>query len=82
MKTKPQLIDPVCHINVSAQQNALTTLWAGRTVYFCSAACKAQFMLNPTQYFETVEPKRMGFWQKYLQRLNKATGGKPPSCCS
>ena len=81
MKTQQNFIDPVCQMTVSAQKDTPTTRWEGETVYFCSDSCKSKFMLKPKNFFKAAEPRRMGFWQKYLNRLNKATGGKPPSCC-
>ena len=38
-------------------------------------------MADPDKYLDRKEPKKKGFWGRYLDRLNKATGGKPPSCC-
>ena len=34
-----------------------------------------------TKYSEVNLPKRKGWWKRYLERLNKSTGGKPPDCC-
>ena len=35
----------------------------------------------PEKYLKSGPTKRKGIWGRYLERLNKATGGKPPSCC-
>jgi Cu+-exporting ATPase len=35
--------DPVCGINVDEKQAAGTAVHEGRTYYFCSAGCKANF---------------------------------------
>jgi len=35
---------------------------------------------NPDTYLGTEAPKKKGVWGRYLDRLNKATGGKPPCC--
>jgi YHS domain-containing protein len=35
--------DPVCGMNVDEKKAAGTTVYKGKTYYFCSAHCKAQF---------------------------------------
>lgn len=49
----PKLLDPVCGMVVSAKStHALKH--NGKTVYFCSAGCKAKYSNNPDQYFVSV----------------------------
>lgn len=70
-------IDPVCGMAVEPENAAGSTCYNGIHLYFCAQACQQAFEAAPQKY---VQSKRKGFWQRYLDRLNKATGGKPPSC--
>ena len=42
--------DPVCGMNVDEKKATATVSHAGRTCYFCSAACKATFEKTPERY--------------------------------
>ncbi len=42
--------DPVCGMNVDEKKAAATSSYAGRTYYFCSPMCKAEFDKNPSKY--------------------------------
>ncbi len=74
---KHQFIDPVCHMVVDPAKAPAKYCYNGVEIYFCAQACKAAFEANPNKY--TVKKKK-GFWRRYLDRLNKATGGQPPAC--
>lgn len=75
-------IDPVCFMKVTPGKNDFTFTYKMRTYYFCAESCRKAFVANPDKYLESKTSKRKGWWTRYLQRLNKATGGKPPECCS
>jgi YHS domain-containing protein len=81
MKTQAERTDPVCGVKVGLVDDGIFAKMDGSTYYFCAQACKDQFLADPRKYLKTHKPKRKGFWQRYLDRLNKTTGGKPPSCC-
>ena len=81
MKANSVHVDPVCNMTVSTTADGLSAQYKGSTYYFCAGACKDRFITNPQKYIKGQKPKRKGFWQRYLDRLNKSTGGKPPSCC-
>jgi YHS domain-containing protein len=72
-----QVVDPVCGMTVNADTAAAKTSHNGVQFYFCAQGCKQAFEANPKKY---AVKKRKGFWQRYLDRLNKATGGEPPAC--
>ncbi len=74
----PQYIDPVCGMVVDPVDEDLRLQHGEQVFYFCTAQCKARFQSAPGQF---IPEKPKGFWRRYLERLNKATGGKPPSCC-
>jgi YHS domain-containing protein len=75
------LIDPVCLMKVAPAKKNLMFIHQMRTYYFCAESCRKAFEANPEKYLESKSPKRKGWWGRYLERLNKATGGKPPRCC-
>ena len=73
-------IDPVCMMEVDSGRQNLMFTYRMRTYYFCAEACCKAFKANPEKYLKLKTPKRKGLWGRYLERLNKATGGKAPQC--
>ena len=82
-KKKGAQIDPVCKMAVDVADLDLSADYHGRKYYFCAEACRQKFERNPECW---VDPKRAagskkkGLWGRYLDRLNKATGGKEIKC--
>jgi YHS domain-containing protein len=74
---KNAFIDPVCGMSVNPASAAAKTSHNGVEIYFCAKGCKRSFEANPGKF----ATQKKGFWRRYLDRLNKATGGQPPSCC-
>jgi len=74
-------IDPVCKMTVDPQHNRIFSVYKKNRFYFCADACRKAFVENPAKYLEDKPAKPPGIWQRYLTRLNKATGGKTPACC-
>ena len=78
-QTQPTtIIDPVCGMSVDPATAAAKTCHNGVEVYFCAQGCKQAFETHPQKY--TGAKKKKGLWKRYLDRLNKATGGQPPAC--
>ena len=73
-------IDPVCWMKVTPERKDFVFNYKMRSYYFCSEACCKVFGANPDKYLELQAPKRKGWWKRYLERLNKTTGGKPLQC--
>ena len=73
-------IDPVCLMMITAGKKDLRHTYKMRTYHFCAESCRKAFELNPDKHLEQKSPKRKGWWGRYLDRLNKATGGEPPKC--
>lgn len=71
-------VDPVCGMNVDPTGAIAKTCYNGIELYFCSKGCHRKFETAPQDYVTT---RRKGFWRRYLERLNKSTGGRPPTCC-
>ncbi|MFZ0611896.1 MAG: YHS domain-containing protein [Desulfobacterales bacterium] len=74
-------IDPVCGMKVDPQTSRIFSTYKKNDFYFCADACRKAFAENPAKYLDDKPEKPKGIWQRYLARLNKATGGKPPACC-
>ncbi len=48
----PLAHDPVCHMQVTTQQNLFTSQHAGKTYYFCASGCLKKFEENPRNYVQ------------------------------
>ncbi|MGA6924659.1 MAG: YHS domain-containing protein [Desulfosarcina sp.] len=78
-QTQPDtFVDPVCGMSVEPAMAAAKTFHNGVEIYFCAQGCKKAFDAHPQKY--TGSRKKKGLWKRYLDRLNKATGGQPPAC--
>jgi YHS domain-containing protein len=42
--------DPVCGMQVDKEKAAGTSMYQGKTYYFCSPGCRDKFEKNPQQY--------------------------------
>jgi YHS domain-containing protein len=42
-------VDPVCSMSVE-RDRAVSGEWQGRTLYFCSRGCRAEFMSDPVRF--------------------------------
>jgi YHS domain-containing protein len=69
--------DPVCGMTVNPQMTDIAATIEGHAYYFCAEGCRKAFVKNPKKY---LEPKKKGLWGRYLQRLEKATGGQTMKC--
>lgn len=72
-----KMIDPVCGMEVEPSTAAAETCHEGVKVFFCAEGCRDAFVANPERF---MHPKRKGVWQRFLARMEKATGGKPMKC--
>jgi YHS domain-containing protein len=77
---KNLFIDPVCGMKVEPTRTYLLVNYEGCTYYFCAEGCRKAFEANPKKYLKGKHPKRKGWWGRYLERLEKATGGKSMEC--
>lgn len=73
-------VDPVCHMAVTKSSNVPPFVFQSETYHFCADPCRKAFMADPEKFMKSKPTKRKGLWGRYLDRLNKATGGKPPCC--
>jgi YHS domain-containing protein len=73
-------LDPVCGMTVNQRLTDIVTTIQGQTYYFCAEGCRKAFEADPQKYLSPALPKKKGFWGRYLDRLEKATGGKSMNC--
>ncbi len=45
--TEEKVTDPVCGMRFKRSKAAATSSYGGRTIYFCTDACRRQFEENP-----------------------------------
>lgn len=76
-KRHQSLCDPVCGMSVNPATASAKSCYNSVQVYFCSPDCKHKFDENPEKYGSK---RKKGLWQRYLDRLGKATGNQPPAC--
>lgn len=50
--------DPVCGMDVDEQKAAATSVYQGKTYYFCAVGCKREFDRNPEKYAKAQAEKR------------------------
>ena len=74
-------IDPVCLMRVDPHKDHPRFTYRMRTYHFCADSCLRAFENDPERYLEPQQVRKKKLWRRYLDRLNKITGGKPPSCC-
>ncbi len=74
------VVDPVCGMSVNPKTTEIVATIEGQTYYFCAEGCRKTFVKTPEKYLEPCPEKRKGLWGRYMQRLEKATGGKAMKC--
>ncbi len=74
------VVDPVCGMGVIMAKTPFVSHYQGSGYYFCAEACQKTFEKDPNKYLDCHTTRRKGIWARYLDRLNKATGGKSMSC--
>jgi len=77
---KHLFLDPVCFMEVAPDKRDFTFTYKMRTYYFCAESCRKAFEKNPEKYFGSKTSKPKGWWGRYLERLNRITGGKSQKC--
>ncbi|MGB5746261.1 MAG: YHS domain-containing protein [Desulfobacterales bacterium] len=79
-KTKNTVVDPVCGMAVVSGIKDIITTIDGDTYYFCAEGCRQSFEKNPKKFLNPKSAKKKGIWGRYLERLNKANGGRAMKC--
>jgi YHS domain-containing protein len=79
-KTKNTFVDPVCGMAVVTGIKEIITTIDGETYYFCAEGCRQSFEKNPNKFLNSKPAKKKGIWGRYLERLDKANGGRAMKC--
>ncbi len=69
--------DPVCGRKVDPHASGFAAFYDQRDFYFCSQGCLDHFHQDGKRY---ARKGLRGLWSRYLDRVQKATDGKPPCC--
>ncbi len=77
---KKSVIDPVCGMTVVPGVKTVIASINGETYYFCAEGCRQAFEENPKKFLNPRPAKKKGVWGRYLERLEKASGGKAMKC--
>lgn len=72
--------DLVCGMTVASEDDRHTAVFEDKTYYFCDAACREKFEKSPNKYLNQSSFFLKRWWDNYLRRLNKVTGGKSQCC--
>jgi len=82
-KNKLTAIDPVCGLEVDPVKTKILEAVRGHTYHFCTEKCRDEFKKDPLRYRDilNITKKSKGWWGRYLDRVQKATNGRPPKCC-
>ena len=79
-RKKDSVIDPVCGMDVLPGKTEIKATVHGDTYYFCAEGCRKLFVDNPQKFLSCKPVKKKGWWGRYIERLEKATGGKSMDC--
>jgi Cu+-exporting ATPase len=77
---KETVIDPVCGMSVLLDTTEISATVEGEIYYFCAESCRKSFVQNPGKFLNPKPEKKKGWWCRYTERLEKATGGKSIKC--
>jgi len=80
VKNKKTVIDPVCGMDVMPTEAEIKATFGGETYYFCAEGCRKSFVDDPEKFLNPKPDKKKGWWCRYTERLEKATGGKSIKC--
>ena len=73
------VMDPVCGMSVDSANTNVTYIFNEQTFHFCAESCRLAFEKCPRRYLDP-KPAKKGIWGRYMDRLQKATGGKAMKC--
>jgi YHS domain-containing protein len=78
--SKKNRTDPVCGLKVDPDRSGFSTVYKKHSYYFCSQGCFDRFMQDRGRFGQTAPRGLKGIWSRYIDRVQKATDGKPPCC--
>jgi len=72
--------DPVCGKRITPMSSDIAAVHERHLFYFCSQHCRSAFLETPADFVATGPASKKSWWGRYLKRVEKTTGGKPPCC--
>ncbi len=73
-------IDPVCAMEVSADNADIQSTYQSQTYYFCAQGCKESFDSAPEKYLAATPEKKKGWWGRHVERLKKVHCDRSMEC--
>lgn len=80
LKKGKKIVDPVCGMTVVPGVKDIIANIDGEIYYFCAEDCRRSFERNPQKFLDPKPAKKKGLWCRYLERLEKASGGRAMKC--
>lgn len=80
LRSRKNKTDPVCGRKVDPAANNLSAVYDTHIFYFCSQGCLDRFNQDGEGFVRGTPKGLKGIWSRYLDRVQKATDGKPPCC--
>ena len=77
---KTKQTDPVCGLKINPQRSGYSTEYEQRLYFFCSRNCLDRFHQDSERFAKSGRRGLKGIWSRYIDRVSKATDGKPPCC--
>jgi YHS domain-containing protein len=73
-------IDPVCAMEVNADNTDIQSTYQSNTYYFCAKGCKKAFDAAPEKYLESSPQKKKGWWGRHVERLKDVNCDRSMEC--
>ncbi len=72
--------DPVCGKKIDPDRTEHMAVSSAHSYYFCSQRCLERFHQDSERFTRAAHRGLKGIWSRYIDRVQKATDGKPPCC--
>jgi YHS domain-containing protein len=73
-------VDPVCAMEVDANNTDIKSTYQSHTYYFCAEGCKKAFDAAPGKYLESSPKKKKGWWGRHVERLKDVNCDRSMEC--
>ncbi len=73
-------IDPVCAMQVSADNAKISSTFKSHTYYFCAEGCQRAFESAPDKYLASKPGKKKGWWGRHVDRLKDVHCDRSMEC--
>ena len=73
-------VDPVCAMEVSADNAEIKSTYQSHTYYFCAERCKKAFEAAPAKYMGSESGRKKGWWGRHVDRLKDVHCDRSMEC--